>query len=60
MYGHNQETQVRFLIGSNYEAGYKKNLLTSEAGVCGFSRPGEGSFFLLKTREAVLPHRALF
>jgi hypothetical protein len=38
----------------------KKNLLTSEAGVCGFSRPGEGSFFLLKTREAVLPHRALF
>jgi hypothetical protein len=33
----------------------KKNPLTGETGVRGFSNPGEGFFFLMKTVGAVLP-----
>jgi hypothetical protein len=32
-----------------------KNLLAGETGVRGFSKPGEGFFFLMKTVGAVLP-----
>jgi hypothetical protein len=40
---------VRFLVGANYGVDFKKNPLAGETGVRGFSKPGEGLFFLMKT-----------
>jgi hypothetical protein len=44
-------THVRFLVGANPLAG--------ETRVRGFSKPGEGFFFLMKTVGVVLPPPAL-
>jgi hypothetical protein len=38
----------------------KKNPLADETGVRGFSKPGEGFFFLMKTVGAVLPSGIVF
>jgi hypothetical protein len=54
-------TQVWFLVGANYGVDFKKNPLTGETGFRGFSKPGEGFLFLMKTVGAVLPpHRLSF
>jgi hypothetical protein len=53
-------TQVRFLVGANYEVDFKKNPLAGETGVRGFSKPGEGFFFLMKTVGWSYPHRLGF
>jgi hypothetical protein len=68
-YGRNQETQIQFLIRTNYGVGFKKilspvkselrswffkkNLLAGETGVREFSKPGEGFFLIMKSCEAV-------
>jgi hypothetical protein len=51
-------TQVRFLVGANY--GVDFNPLPSETGVRGFSKPGEGFFFLMKTVGRSYPHQLSF
>jgi hypothetical protein len=48
-------TQVRFLVGANYGVDFQKNPLAGETEVWGFSKLGEGLFFLMKTVGAVLP-----
>jgi hypothetical protein len=53
-------TQVRFLVGANYMVDLKKNPLAGETGVRGFSKPGEGFFFLMKTVGRSYPHRLSF
>jgi hypothetical protein len=53
-------TQVRLLVGANYEIDFKKNSLAGETGVRGFSKPGEGFFFLMKTVGRSYPHRLSF
>jgi hypothetical protein len=53
-------TQVRFLVGANYGVEFKKNPLAGETGVRGFSGPGEGFFFLMKTVGRSYPHRPSF
>jgi hypothetical protein len=42
-------TQVRFLVGANYEVDLKKKTLADETRVREFCKPGEGFFFLMKT-----------
>jgi hypothetical protein len=54
-------TQIRFLVGANYGVDLKKKkLLAGETGVRGFSKPGEGFFFLMKTVGRSYPHRLGF
>jgi hypothetical protein len=53
-------TQVRFLVGGNYDFDFLKNSLAGEIGVRGFSKQGEGFFFLIKTVRRSYPHRLSF
>jgi hypothetical protein len=53
-------TKVRFLVGANYGVDLKKNPLAGETGVRGFSKPGEGFLFLMKTVGRSYPHRLGF
>jgi hypothetical protein len=47
MYG--RRTQVQFLVRANYGVNFKKNHFAGEIMIRGFSNPGEGFFFLMKT-----------
>jgi hypothetical protein len=53
-------TQVRFLVGANYGVDFKKIPSSVKPGFGGFSKSGEGLFFLMKTVRRYYPAGLVF